>query len=62
MHILLFKKKIQHGARDGEGMGCVPRRESDPLYKFYTLARFSVLLNVNITIIYPNTQTLTVYM
>ena len=28
----------------------------------YTLARFSLLLNVDITILYPNTQTLTVYM
>ena len=27
-----------------------------------TLARFSLLLNVDITILYPNTQTLTVYM
>ena len=29
-HILLFQK-IQHGARDGVRMGCVPRREN-PLY------------------------------
>ena len=28
----------------------------------YTLARFSLLLNVDITILYPNTQTLTFYM
>ena len=33
-----------------------------PKYKFYTLARLtSLLLNVDITILYPNTQTLTVY-
>ena len=31
-------------------------------YKFYTLARFSLLLNVDITILNPNTHTLTVYM
>ena len=31
-------------------------------YKFYTLARFSLLLNVDIMILYPKTQTLTVYM
>ena len=30
--------------------------------KFYTLARFKLLLNVDITILYPNTQILTVYM
>ena len=33
-----------------------------PLNTFYTLARFGLLLNVDITILYPNTQTLTVYM
>ena len=31
-------------------------------YKFYTLARLCLLINVNITILHPNTQTLTVYM
>ena len=31
-------------------------------YKFYTLVSFSLLLNVDITISYPNKQTLTVYM
>ena len=31
-------------------------------YKFYTLARFSLLLNVDIVILYPKTQSLTVFM
>ena len=31
-------------------------------YKFYTITRFSLLLNVDITILYPNTQTPTVNM
>ena len=37
------------------------RQPSATQYKFYT-ARFGLLLNVDITILYPNTQTLTVYM
>ena len=36
------------------------RQPNAAQYKFYTLARSSLLLNVNITILYPNTQTLTV--
>ena len=69
---LLFNSPISHSARYQR-----PARERHKICiaslenvdnqtprntKFYTLARFSLLLNVDITILYPNTHTLTVYM
>ena len=38
------------------------RQPNAAQYKFYTLARLCLLINVDITILYPDTQTLTVYM
>ena len=56
--VYFWKVKVQNSH-------CIMRKCRQPSaaqYKFYTLARFSLLLNVDITILYPNTQTLTVYM
>ena len=67
-----FKRPVSHSARRERParerhkiririMGKC-RQPSAAQYKSYTLARFSLLLNVDITILYPNIQTLTVYM
>ena len=48
-----------------QNLHCITGKRRQPnaaQYKFYTLARFNLLINVDITILYPNTQTLTVNM
>ena len=58
--ILLFP--IQRATRSGktQNLHCIVGKRQQPNAaqdKFYTLARFSLLINVDIMISYPNTQT-----
>ena len=67
----LYNRPVSHSARhqrparERHKIRIASRENVDnqaPRNTNFTLARFTLLLNVDITILYPNTQTLTVYM